>query len=128
SRRRHTRFSRDWSSDVCSSDLTRHLYPLLEDSVSLVLKKVDHKIYLIVKEPSLYTNVRFYGAFPCEIIRPNTGFRNRFNTAYTPDRKSVVVNFRQVRKPNGVGDSVITHRSIRSSDLEIVKPRHFLLD
>src|SRR5690606_39529780 len=24
SRRRHTRFSRDWSSDVCSSDLTMH--------------------------------------------------------------------------------------------------------
>src|SRR5690606_40464479 len=25
SRRRHTRFSRDWSSDVCSSDLQGHL-------------------------------------------------------------------------------------------------------
>src|SRR5690606_41033012 len=25
SRRRHTRFSRDWSSDVCSSDLAGHL-------------------------------------------------------------------------------------------------------
>src|SRR5690606_41094840 len=25
SRRRHTSFSRDWSSDVCSSDLTRHI-------------------------------------------------------------------------------------------------------
>src|SRR5690606_39291152 len=25
SRRRHTRFSRDWSSDVCSSDLEVHL-------------------------------------------------------------------------------------------------------
>src|SRR5690606_40979478 len=25
SRRRHTRFSRDWSSDVCSSDLTSKL-------------------------------------------------------------------------------------------------------
>src|SRR5690606_41175538 len=24
SRRRHTRFSRDWSSDVCSSDLVQH--------------------------------------------------------------------------------------------------------
>src|SRR5690606_40481805 len=24
SRRRHTRFSRDWSSDVCSSDLEQH--------------------------------------------------------------------------------------------------------
>src|SRR5690606_40442990 len=28
SRRRHTRFSRDWSSDVCSSDLGGHLYAL----------------------------------------------------------------------------------------------------
>src|SRR5690606_41092017 len=27
SRRRHTRFSRDWSSDVCSSDLTGFLLP-----------------------------------------------------------------------------------------------------
>src|SRR5690606_36858414 len=26
SRRRHTRFSRDWSSDVCSSDLLKPLY------------------------------------------------------------------------------------------------------
>src|SRR5690606_39354390 len=26
SRRRHTRFSRDWSSDVCSSDLLQPLY------------------------------------------------------------------------------------------------------
>src|SRR5690606_40267624 len=25
SRRRHTRFSRDWSSDVCSSDLNKYL-------------------------------------------------------------------------------------------------------
>src|SRR6266511_5079708 len=28
SRRRHTRFSRDWSSDVCSSDLSDALPPL----------------------------------------------------------------------------------------------------
>src|SRR5690606_40781952 len=27
SRRRHTRFSRDWSSDVCSSDLLLLLFP-----------------------------------------------------------------------------------------------------
>src|SRR5690606_39939973 len=32
SRRRHTRFSRDWSSDVCSSDLTT---PSAEDNDSL---------------------------------------------------------------------------------------------
>src|SRR5690606_40829933 len=29
SRRRHTRFSRDWSSDVCSSDLDRYDLPAL---------------------------------------------------------------------------------------------------
>src|SRR5690606_40480261 len=34
SRRRHTRFSRDWSSDVCSSDLERHrLYAASEIAV-----------------------------------------------------------------------------------------------
>src|SRR5690606_39733605 len=33
SRRRHTRFSRDWSSDVCSSDLTFNL-PLNRTSVA----------------------------------------------------------------------------------------------
>src|SRR5690606_39397301 len=35
SRRRHTRFSRDWSSDVCSSDLSRTLHwnpPLIPES------------------------------------------------------------------------------------------------
>src|SRR2546427_9053852 len=29
SRRRHTRFDCDWSSDVCSSDLSRLLIPLM---------------------------------------------------------------------------------------------------
>src|SRR5690606_40353002 len=30
SRRRHTRFSRDWSSDVCSSDLSQTSFGLFE--------------------------------------------------------------------------------------------------
>src|SRR5690606_40016917 len=30
SRRRHTRFSRDWSSDVCSSDLVQKLADIVE--------------------------------------------------------------------------------------------------
>src|SRR5690606_23442737 len=32
SRRRHTRFSRDWSSDVCSSDLFQKLYKVYWDT------------------------------------------------------------------------------------------------
>src|SRR5436309_10710819 len=31
SRRRHTRFSRDWSSDVCSSDLTATIGVVIEN-------------------------------------------------------------------------------------------------
>src|SRR5690606_40829092 len=40
SRRRHTRFSRDWSSDVCSSDLTpvSVQYTVVDDQV-ISLKK-----------------------------------------------------------------------------------------
>src|SRR5690606_39763665 len=36
SRRRHTRFSRDWSSDVCSSDLTFEVLPKREGSHAAV--------------------------------------------------------------------------------------------
>src|SRR5690625_5397856 len=35
SRRRHTRWPRDWSSDVCSSDLTRALVDAGADMVAL---------------------------------------------------------------------------------------------
>src|SRR5690606_40772078 len=36
SRRRHTRFSRDWSSDVCSSDLYLDTQPLAVEVVQYV--------------------------------------------------------------------------------------------
>src|SRR5690606_40711413 len=35
SRRRHTRFSRDWSSDVCSSDLCRPRLPIRPTGVCM---------------------------------------------------------------------------------------------
>src|SRR5690606_40192711 len=38
SRRRHTRFSRDWSSDVCSSDLIeRHFLAMLPGSADAII-------------------------------------------------------------------------------------------
>src|SRR5690606_40464024 len=38
SRRRHTRFSRDWSSDVCSSDL---LFNLIRRSADLSVRGIE---------------------------------------------------------------------------------------
>src|SRR5699024_11758291 len=40
SRRRHTRSKRDWSSDVCSSDLIESLFSYLE--VEVDYKRVKH--------------------------------------------------------------------------------------
>src|SRR5690606_41169849 len=37
SRRRHTSFSRDWSSDVCSSDLSQQKYPRAYEAYQLAV-------------------------------------------------------------------------------------------
>src|SRR2546422_5963047 len=49
SRRRHTRCSRDWSSDVCSSDLecTEHLYEFLDKELT---PEVEREIRVHLKD------------------------------------------------------------------------------
>src|SRR5690606_40970259 len=49
SRRRHTRFSRDWSSDVCSSDLKRRGF-VMEPPLSRLLEALD-QITLLEADP-----------------------------------------------------------------------------
>src|SRR5207302_2636620 len=51
SRRRHTRFSRDWSSDVCSSDLS----PSTWASIELDTNRTPSKESTIFLCPSLST-------------------------------------------------------------------------
>src|SRR5690606_40678676 len=46
SRRRHTRFSRDWSSDVCSSDLKLIKKPVLELSIPKSLPNTNAWTFL----------------------------------------------------------------------------------
>src|SRR5690606_40627917 len=46
SRRRHTRFSRDWSSDVCSSDLTKDV-PYVPDIERIRVEKMDNRFFRI---------------------------------------------------------------------------------
>src|SRR5690606_29603572 len=47
SRRRHTRFSRDWSSDVCSSDL----FEVIGNDLSLTIAAEAGQLQLNVMEP-----------------------------------------------------------------------------
>src|SRR5690606_39765643 len=50
SRRRHTRFSRDWSSDVCSSDLNLHI----EEQYKLVPKNGVYTVKSHINNKPVY--------------------------------------------------------------------------
>src|SRR4030042_5420898 len=58
SRRRHTRCSRDWSSDVCSSDLPIWLYAMLRRPVYFAATED------LFRQPLLARVIRWFGAFP----------------------------------------------------------------
>src|SRR5690606_39902168 len=56
SRRRHTRFSRDWSSDVCSSDLARNPAPMNIQEIRHPL--IRHKLGLMRRNDISTKNFR----------------------------------------------------------------------
>src|SRR5690606_38294159 len=66
SRRRHTRFSRDWSSDVCSSDLDAH-FKLMFDLMALAFQADLTRIitFSMDREASMrtYNNIGISEAF-----------------------------------------------------------------
>src|SRR5260370_31128969 len=49
SRRRHTRFKCDWSSDVCSSDLTDPRILILDDSTSAIDSATEDEIQKAIR-------------------------------------------------------------------------------
>src|SRR5690606_39762979 len=53
SRRRHTRFSRDWSSDVCSSDLTSHKFMKGSESPSCPFHRLEENVFRTLVSPAL---------------------------------------------------------------------------
>src|SRR5690606_39530180 len=62
SRRRHTRFSRDWSSDVCSSDLY-HIINVTELPETLTYKLATIELELLpgeVTRNEIYRNADFF--------------------------------------------------------------------
>src|SRR5690606_39929846 len=86
SRRRHTRFSRDWSSDVCSSDLTtcamiRAAAPGRE-SPGEVLALVNNLLQSYIADSTTFATC-FYG-----ILDPASG-RLRFANAGRSEERRV---------------------------------------
>src|SRR5690606_1548709 len=72
--RRHTRFSRDWSSDVCSSDLRRQEPEWAE--LSIELKKPGVTLLILWEEyRSVHPDGYGYSRF-CELFR---GFEQRLS-------------------------------------------------
>src|SRR5690606_40812564 len=58
SRRRHTRFSRDWSSDVCSSDLIRLINPIIQEHYRVRVPKSTRRFDVGVVRPVFVINGR----------------------------------------------------------------------
>src|SRR5207249_7320338 len=59
SRRRHTRSKRDWSSDVCSSDLLTPAWPWLHDYLTGTAARVE---LLRLIQPTLFVSLVLVGA------------------------------------------------------------------
>src|SRR5690606_40179136 len=57
SRRRHTRFSRDWSSDVCSSDLTAIVPAATAESIALDTPPTAAQIAAVEATDTFKTNI-----------------------------------------------------------------------
>src|SRR5690606_1523580 len=61
SRRRHTRFSRDWSSDVCSSDLIGKLTPMhVRESDGGLQINPEPYMRVLLEEPNPYSSGQMF--------------------------------------------------------------------
>src|SRR5690606_41046633 len=68
SRRRHTRFSRDWSSDVCSSDLVSDLTGYQPTANKPVVGKNLFRTEAGIHQDGILNNPETYLPFPPELI------------------------------------------------------------
>src|SRR5690606_40347670 len=85
-RRRHTRFSRDWSSDVCSSDL----------SFVSCLPKSTSRISVVEFSPNLESNALFRDV--AAALHSNDGSDQlvAINDGVTPSLTSVRINSKEI--------------------------------
>src|SRR5690606_22889818 len=68
SRRRHTRFSRDWSSDVCSSDLRVKYDPKLEYAIDETVSYAKKDYIISLTDTKKFDSIFLYSNFDNEKI------------------------------------------------------------
>src|SRR5690606_41022885 len=72
SRRRHTRFSRDWSSDVCSSDLFTRTLHLGAGTVAGFLHAGDLRAQQLLAQLDLVGMVLVVTGFLADLVQAHT--------------------------------------------------------
>src|SRR5690606_40562215 len=82
SRRRHTRFSRDWSSDVCSSDLGEMGYPS-------ALTAKTWGFYDVLFKGNAFKFQRDYGSYVMEHILFKISFPAEFHAQTRSEERRV---------------------------------------
>src|SRR3712207_1489510 len=87
SRRRHTRYWRDWSSDVCSSDLSRRNTRAAKKFFRKLLKGLEYAPRVLITD-----KLASYGAAQREVLpsvehRRHKGLNNRAENSHQPTRQ-----------------------------------------
>src|SRR5690606_40983850 len=91
---RHTRFSRDWSSDVCSSDLTAALYGPLHGGANEQVLRMLHEIGSMDRIPEYIKRAKS-GEFRL------MGFGHRVYKNYDPRARILKAQADEVLDVNG---------------------------
>src|SRR5690606_3295408 len=102
-----------------NSNIFRYLHTLLENSITLILEKVNHEIDFIVKKLSLNSDVCLNSPLPGQVICPYTRFLNSLNPRYPPYIAAPFHHFGQIRK-SYAGNSIVADCSVGCSYFKII--------
>src|SRR5690606_39942028 len=68
SRRRHTRFSRDWSSDLCSSDLLQGRMRAQKKTSAVFGRAGERATHLVGSCVAMHLLQRYWQPMPCTLL------------------------------------------------------------
>src|SRR5690606_39407035 len=126
SRRRHTSFSRDWSSDVCSSDLDEHLrtadffavdsFPtMVFESTNVSVQGQQVRVFGNLTMRGVTRPVLLSGTYEGMFTDPWGGTRTAFIASGTIDRQDFGISFNAPFETIGqIGDEVYIEIAIEA--------------